>query len=303
MFKKNHDEFENDSLELNGERYFQDEDDTFDLLMSRMSGVKLSDIPTGTKVRLCDRIIDSSDLNARYPYCIFEKTESGEILCHIEVAFFPHEDDLSDKECNTYLREALDFARHALEPLRKSGIVVKDDPSVYEKIAYFNATLRMSDQPLLEAEKYVEAIEERMSSDALRPVVFICHASENKPFVERLVTELDRRALYVWFDKREIFVGDSIVQRINEALAKTKLVIPVLSTQSIKKPWVIKELGSSLMRQLQDQGVVVLPVLLETCEIPPLLADIKYADFRSSFTQGLSDLLDGIRKSRESSAA
>src|SRR4051794_30373198 len=46
--------------------------------------------------------------------------------------------------------------------------------------------------------------------------------SEDKPFVERLVEALDRRALPAWFDRREILVGDSILARINEALEETR---------------------------------------------------------------------------------
>jgi len=54
------------------------------------------------------------------------------------------------------------------------------------------------------------------------------------------------------------------------------------------------------MRQLAKENISLLPVLLEDCEIPPLLADIKFADFRSEFDKGFSGLYSAIssKKSR-----
>jgi hypothetical protein len=51
-----------------------------------------------------------------------------------------------------------------------------------------------------------------------------------------------------------------------------------------------------MMRQLEGQGVLVLPALLDDYEIPPLLADVKYADFRDSFDIGYKDLLSATRR-------
>jgi hypothetical protein len=50
------------------------------------------------------------------------------------------------------------------------------------------------------------------------------------------------------------------------------------------------------MRELDEKRVVVMPVLIENCDIPLFLRDKKYADFRSDFDTGLSDLLKGISR-------
>lgn len=69
-----------------------------------------------------------------------------------------------------------------------------------------------------------------------------------------------------------------------------------LSPRSVDKPWVVREMSSSMMRQLGDKGIRVLPLLIEDCEIPPLLADLKYADFRTSFNEGLEELVSAIKR-------
>jgi TIR domain len=113
------------------------------------------------------------------------------------------------------------------------------------------------------------------------------------------VRELDRRALHAWYDKREILVGDSIVGRINEALAQARFLVVVLSPRSVIKPWVTRELNSTLMRQLDQQHIAILPVLVEDCSVPPLLADFNYADFRHSFDDGMAALVAAIRRKRQ----
>ncbi len=124
-----------------------------------------------------------------------------------------------------------------------------------------------------------------------QPRVFISHSSKDKPFVRRLADDLKGAELGVWFDERELGVGDSIVEGISDGLKDTDYLIAVLSPNSIDSKWVKAELNSALMDQLSDGGTVVLPALIEDCEIPTLLQDRIYADFRKSYEDGLDALL------------
>jgi hypothetical protein len=139
--------------------------------------------------------------------------------------------------------------------------------------------------------------------DALAPIVeglqrlqrpnvraFLCHASEDKPAARDLAVALREFGAEVWLDKWEIRVGDSIVQKIDGALGTVSHLIVLLSNNSVGKPWVRKELSSALMRQLSQKAIKVLPVRLDDCTIPPILADIKYADAR----KGLESALVGL---------
>jgi len=267
----------------------------FEVLASRLENATLSDLPVGVSLVLCDRVIGSKDdLHRRSPSCIFEHSAKGRFLARCDTAFFS-KNQLEKSALQQFLKDAVSQAKLSLEPLLKAGQIIEVSESIYEEIAYLKYSLLLPDQLFPEAEAFVEAFERRIHEGFQRPLLFLCHASEDKPFAERLVSELDRRALHAWFDKREILVGDSIVAKINEALSQCCYVVVLLSPYSVKKPWVTRELNSSLMRQLADEGVQVLPILVENCKIPPLLADVKYADFRNSFDRGLSDLLAAIR--------
>lgn len=125
-----------------------------------------------------------------------------------------------------------------------------------------------------------------------RPSVhaFICHASEDKPAARSLAAAMSRFGAEVWFDEWKIRVGDSIVQKIGDALGAVSHLIVLLSHNSASKPWVQKELSSALMRQLSEKSITVLPLRLDDCSIPPILADVKYADARPGMEHALAEI-------------
>ena len=120
--------------------------------------------------------------------------------------------------------------------------------------------------------------------------VFICHASEDKAAARSLASSMVKLGAEVWFDEWEIHVGESIVQKISDALGEVSHLILLLSQTSVLKPWVKKELSAALMRQLSQNAIKVLPLRLDDCPIPPILADIKYADARCGMEQAVAEM-------------
>lgn len=122
--------------------------------------------------------------------------------------------------------------------------------------------------------------------------IFISYSHANKDFVDRLGAELAFKRRHVWVDRWELKVGDSILERVQDALSDASALLIVLSQASVSSPWCRKELSAGLLRELEERRVVVLPVLLEDCPIPLFLRDKLYADFRHNFEDGLSSILD-----------
>jgi hypothetical protein len=123
------------------------------------------------------------------------------------------------------------------------------------------------------------------------PNLFISHSSHDKNFVNRLASDLKNYNIGVWIDSWEINVGDSIFEKIETGLQENDYLGIVLSPTSIKSNWVRKELSVALMKELRNKSIKILPILLKTCEIPALISDKKYADFRESYEKGLNGLL------------
>lgn len=68
----------------------------------------------------------------------------------------------------------------------------------------------------------------------------------------------------------------------------------MLSKASVQSEWCKKELEGGLVRELEEKKVVVLPVVLDDCELPLFVRGKVFADFRSDFDAGLSTLLEAI---------
>ena len=75
--------------------------------------------------------------------------------------------------------------------------------------------------------------------------LFICHASEDKDFVRKLVRKLVNKGLKVWFDEFEIKVGDGLREKIEEGIKISSAGVIILSPNFIKgKPWTEHELNA-----------------------------------------------------------
>jgi hypothetical protein len=121
--------------------------------------------------------------------------------------------------------------------------------------------------------------------------VFISHASADKAFADKLVADLAAHSIPVWYDKFELRIGESVPEAINAGLSTSKYFAIVLSRASVASVWVREELNAALMTQVAQGGTFIVPLLIEDCTIPPLLAHRKYADFRGDYARALSELL------------
>src|SRR5688572_20997404 len=93
--------------------------------------------------------------------------------------------------------------------------------------------------------------------------IFISHSSVDKPFVRQLADSLAYYGVPLFLDEREIKIGDNIPAKLYSALDKATHVVYVLSSHSINSNWVKEEFSIAKKRQLDNQGCVLLPILLD----------------------------------------
>lgn len=136
--------------------------------------------------------------------------------------------------------------------------------------------------------------------------VFISHTSSDHDFVWKLAKRLKGDGVDVWVDEWEIKAGDSIAQKVNDALNESSFLLVILSEYSLLSDWVLKEMNVSLMRQLASKSVKILPVLLElrSRDIPPLLADIYAVKFSRNIIndEEYKKLLEPIKVEKDSNS-
>lgn len=129
-----------------------------------------------------------------------------------------------------------------------------------------------------------------------QPIVsaFLSYASEDKINAKCIADDLNRSGIDVWLDEWSILPGDSIIEKINEAIKDRRYFIPVLSPSFIGKPFPMRELQSAIMKQANDTRKYIIPVLIKPCELPELIKDIAYADLHSDYNSGIRKLLRAL---------
>jgi RNA-directed DNA polymerase len=126
--------------------------------------------------------------------------------------------------------------------------------------------------------------------------VFLCHASEDKDdIVMPIYDELCKLDIHAFVDTKYIRWGDSLTEKINGALAKSKYVVAVLSSNSVEKEWPLKELHSVLAREIAEGDKKLLPLVKEGDEELikaklPLLADKLYSVYKGNPIKIAQDL-------------
>ncbi len=122
------------------------------------------------------------------------------------------------------------------------------------------------------------------------PNIFISHASPDRAFALRRARSLTHLGHAVWVDAQQIQVGDSIPQRVAEAIERADYLIVVLSKHSAASSWSEHEWQAKYWDEVACRTTFVLPVLREDCVIPLFLRPKRYADFRSEYAVGVAQL-------------
>lgn len=131
--------------------------------------------------------------------------------------------------------------------------------------------------------------------------VFISYSHKDKKFVNHLTNKLREHNVEVWLDSKEISIGSNIAERIKDGISKVDFFILILSKNSTESKWVNYELSATILNEISRQETIILPVLIEDCQIPFSLQDRLYADFRFSFDKGFNSLLNAINTSKKES--
>lgn len=154
-------------------------------------------------------------------------------------------------------------------------------------------------------EGYFENINQQLQSDKLwnesedmdkkKTTVFVSYSHADSSFVDRLIGDLKKGNIDVWIDKWAIRVGDSITDKVNEGIGSSDFLIIVLSTSSVNSKWVREEINTALIRNIeQGKRAYILPLLIEDCDLPPLLSHRRYANFKDDYTKGYLELVEAI---------
>ncbi len=88
--------------------------------------------------------------------------------------------------------------------------------------------------------------------------VFISHAIEdNESIVRSMADELVVCGLKVWYDEFTLRIGDSLRQKIDAGLARSRVGLVVFSPPFVDKGWTNYELGGIVTRTISGEQILL----------------------------------------------
>lgn len=122
--------------------------------------------------------------------------------------------------------------------------------------------------------------------------VFLCHASQDKPSVNRLYNLLkDERWIQPWLDEEELLPGQEWAKEIPQAVRQNDVVLVCLSKNSVtKEGYIQREISYALdIAEEKPEGTIfIIPIKLEECQVPGRLRRWQWLDY---FKPGAHDKL------------
>lgn len=134
-------------------------------------------------------------------------------------------------------------------------------------------------------------------------VIFLAHASEDKPYVRNLYKKLKENGLEPWLDEENLMPGVNWDSKIKEAIKNARFFMACFSTQSVSKSgYIQKELKMALneLEQKASDVIYFIPALIEDIELPNInIGTINLRDYQAAkiFTEdGLQKLMNHLRQ-------
>lgn len=118
--------------------------------------------------------------------------------------------------------------------------------------------------------------------------VFLSYPSEERPFAEQVASALRKVGVKVWVDFEQVRPGTALAPAIKKAIDDADSVVVLLSGRP-PSPNLMLELGLAF-----SKGVRVVPVLLESVELPAEIRGLRYVDLRKDRERRLWQIVEAV---------
>ena len=104
--------------------------------------------------------------------------------------------------------------------------------------------------------------------------VFLSYSSVSQPWVRKFTQALAKSGITNWFDAHDILPGERWRDQIETALRQSRVLIVILTPESVQRPWTFFELGAALA-----DGKRIVPVLtgdLDPADVPAVMRQFQF---------------------------
>lgn len=191
----------------------------------------------------------------------------------------------------SYNHDDINDINYMKSQFTRAGLVYRQDLTMMELITQqqnrrFNS-IALQDDNSVDLSNYLFAFDEIdnlekkgyiMTPFGKEKEIFISHSSKDKPEVEKLLPLINALGLPVWFDKYNIDVGQSIIDKLQDGIKNSHAVIFWITHNFLESRWCKKELNAFIKRMVEEDILIISILDQHICvdELPIFLQDIKY---------------------------
>jgi len=125
--------------------------------------------------------------------------------------------------------------------------------------------------------------------------IFLGYSTADESFAREIQRALVKANVRVAVQPFELSHGDSISDSISKAITTSEFVILLISPDSLRSDWMMREVESLTSREWQQRAITVIPVKIRPCVVPKYLSEWHVIDLSRSFERGLDRLVNVMR--------
>lgn len=109
----------------------------------------------------------------------------------------------------------------------------------------------------------VRSLSTALEAPGLYYSCFISYSSQDGAFARQLYKDLQASGVRCWFDKKDMLIGEKILDSIHQAIRKHEKLLVILSKHSVSSGWVEDEVTKAYEEERDRGQTVVFPVRID----------------------------------------
>lgn len=125
---------------------------------------------------------------------------------------------------------------------------------------------------------------------------FVSYARKDRDFVSKLCREFINNNIAYWHDEAEITAGNILTPKIKDAIEESTHFILIMSKSYFESEWCLRELDYVLNKQKEENREIIIPILVENCDIDDRIKDIRFIDACLGFEEAWETILKEVTR-------
>jgi hypothetical protein len=120
--------------------------------------------------------------------------------------------------------------------------------------------------------------------------LFFAFCSADRAIAKCACIDLCELGHEAWFYEADSTGGAPFIAQMNAGIEQAAAMVIVASRASLNSEAVKLEWAAGITKRLTDPSFLIVPVLADDCELPPLLAAFSFADLRKDYWSGIGQV-------------